>query len=545
MKRILSFLIFLFLITTTQAQLRDVWSYDSDTYQRIRNMYPNYKMKYPYHGVWILETTREVKYKPQPGDWRSRKIILVDSLGNNIMGGDSFTAIMCKSADEDNPELYPFFEAFVNDQRFCISMDGKYLTGPVKVGWTYKRVDKKEGTKYYADYPDTKVIEYRPGEGFVVNHTDRYGVKKYTKIKHSCTINENGIMDWNVKREPLDVTASLKKLYTYVKYIPATHTFLCSNGAAHDYNGNMLLPPAKNGEYNQSKYVRGYFIVKNRNNKCGVYKIGGEELIPIEYIDIKIKWENGALYFLCKTTGKNDWGEDYNAAVYDTEGELLIPPYYGTISYSVKDGFSSYFGGRHFIYLDKDNKLDREKSHAIDYTIPEEYFARLKVIEEKRLEEQRLAAARLEAQLQRQVALQQMAATISKLGTEVGNAINQYNGATAKSAASTYKAPSTDNSSSANTTELQRCKRNYSEWESNAKHWIKIFTEEQAWLKAHSGSNKWDPVEVASHHRRRSDARTRLKNALQMLQHYRSSASKAGGSIPKSATESSVEACLN
>ena len=99
-------------------------------------------------------------------------------------------------------------------------MDGKYLAGPVKVGWTYKRVDKKEGTKYYADYPVNKVIEYRPGEGFVVHDTEKYGVKKYTKIKPSCTIDENGIAAWNVKREQLDVTASLKQIYNYVKYIP-------------------------------------------------------------------------------------------------------------------------------------------------------------------------------------------------------------------------------------------------------------------------------------------------------------------------------------
>lgn len=561
MRRFVIIIISLFAFFTPIYAQRPITEEDENVTAEIFKKYPNQKVYYhEEYGVYKIEETITPK-NSKYSDYSPYR--LLDSKGNELFPNCSFTKIYFCSADGLNKNYYPYIEAYLEKTMWALSLDGQWLTMPIKgnVG-SFKTTDSKTQKKsiYYSapEYP----LKYSPESGFYLGCYTYQKKKKAPEIKSALWIDINGNSTYKspIPESKDKIIKMLEERYKIgVLYDAATHTYRVVNGALCDENGNELVPPAKDNEYTWSKFYQGYALVHNaQTGKYGIYSLKGERLIPVEHygIDIEHDRTNTYRYFVCHTTAENRYDKNYNATIYDMAGNMLIPPYYGYIyGYSNDYGFNmqyDYASNQLFfkVFLDENSILDPSRSEEIDYSIPEAYFARIKANEERRIEEERLAAQRRAAaeaaRIQRQQAWQQLAAAVGNLATNVNNAINQHSGSRTYSTTPTYSRSTTASSSSsvANTTDIQHCKSYYRQWESKAGHWINNFTNEQAWFKANKNTTV-SQLELTSHQRSRNDARAQLKNIQSMLQNYRSRAAKAGGNIPKGNIESQIDALLN
>lgn len=538
---------------------RSIAPEDKTITAEVRQKYPKHSVYYNNeYGVYLLEETI-TPTNSKLSDYK--KYSLLDNKGTELFPCCSFNKIYFKCADELNKNYYPYIEAHLEKTMWALSFDGYWLTMPIKGNISsFKQKDKQtQKTKIWYLLPKYP-LKYSPVSGFYL-YNDK---GKSPKIKSTCSwidINGNYTTKSPVTESNDKIIERLVAKYKIgVLYDAATHTYRAANGALCDKDGNELVPPAQNNEYTWSKFYQGYALVHNANTqKYGIYSLKGERLIPVEHFGIEIKCDENYKYFVCHTTAKKTYDKNYNATIYDMAGNLLIPPYYGTVhGYNNNYGFSMRYGyspeQHHFkIFLDENFILDTTRSQDIDYSIPDAYFARIKANEEKRIEEERIAAERRAAaqaaQIQRQQAWQQLAAAVDNLATNVNNAINQHSGGSKTYSSApkyTYSQPSstTSNTSVCNTTELQHCKRYYSEWESKAGYWMNKFVDEQAWFKANKNSIP-SQLELSGHQRNRNDARSQLKNIQSMLQNYRSRAAKVGGNIPKGLIETKIDGLLN
>lgn len=562
MRRFIVLIIALCAFSTPIYAQRPITKEDKEVTAEIFKKYPNQKVYYyEEYGVYKLEQTITPK-NSKYSDYSLYR--LLDSKGNELFPYCSFTKIYFCSADGLNKNYYPYIEAYLEKTMWALSFDGQWLTMPIKgnIG-SFKTTDRQTQKRsiYYSrpEYP----LKYSPESGFYLGYYTYQKKKKAPKIKSALWIDINGNSTYKspIPESTDRIIKMLEERYKIgVLYDAATHTYRVVNGALCDENGNELVPPAKDNEYTWSKFYQGYALVHNaQTGKYGIYSLKGERLIPVEHFGIELRQdytEKKYKYFICHTTAKSTYDENYNATIYDMAGNMLIPPYYGYIyGYSNDHGFNmqyDYASNQLFfkVFLDENSILDPSRGEEIDYSIPEAYFARIKANEERRIEEERLAAQRRAAaeaaRIQRQQAWQQLAAAVGNLATNVSNAINQHSGSRTYSTTPTYSRPSsvTNSASAANATDIQHCKSYYRQWEGKANYWINSFTEEQAWFKVNKNSTV-SQLELSSHQRRRNNARAQLKNIQSMLQSYRTRAAKAGGNIPKGTVETKIEVLLN
>lgn len=562
MRRFVVLIIALCAFYTPIYAQRPITEEDKNVTAEIRKRHPKHSLSYDEeYGVYLLSETITPK-NPKYSEYDLYS--LLDSKGNELFPNCSFTKIYFRSADGLNKNYYPYIEAQLEKTMWALSFDGQWLTMPIKGNiWSMKRKNSlTQKTSIFYSLPEYP-LKYSIEEGFYLGYYTYQKKKKAPKIKSALWIDINGNSTYKspIPESNDRIIKMLEERYKIgVLYDAATHTYRVVNGALCDKDGNELVPPAKDNEYTWSKFYQGYALVHNANTKkYGIYSLKGERLIPVEHygIDIEHDRTNTYRYFVCHTTAQKTYDDNYNATIYDMAGNMLIPPYYGSISqYHNEHGFCmeyEYNPNKSYwfkIFLDENSILDPSRSEEIDYSIPEAYFARIKANEERRIEEERLAAQRRAAaeaaRIQRQQAWQQLAAAVGNLATNVNNAINQHSGSRTYSTTPTYSRPASvsNSTSAANATDIQHCKSYYRQWESKAGHWINNFTKEQAWFKANKNTTV-SQLELTGHQRSRNDARAQLKNIQSMLQNYRSRAAKAGGNIPKGNIESQIDALLN
>ncbi len=441
MRRFVIIIISLFAFLTPIYAQRPITKEDKTVTDEIRKRYPKHSLSYhEEYGVYLLSETITPK-NPKYSEYDLCS--LLDSKGNELFPNCSFTKIYFRSADELNENYYPYIEAQLEKTMWALSFDGKWLTMPIKGNiWSFKRKNNQtQKTSIFYSLPEYP-LKYSIESGFYLGYYYYQKKKKAPKIKSALWVDINGNSTYKspIPESKDKIRKMLEERYKIgigVLYDAATHTYRVGNGALCDKDGNELVPPAKDNEYTWSKFYQGYALVHNvQTGKYGIYSLKGERLIPVEHygIDIEHDRTNTYRYFVCHTTAKKTYDENYNATIYDMAGNMLIPPYYGSISqYNSEHGFcmryeytpnkSCWFK----IFLDENSILDPSRSEEIDYSIPEAYFARIKANEERRIEEERLAAQRRAAaeaaRIQRQQAWQQLAAAVGNLATNVNNAI--------------------------------------------------------------------------------------------------------------------------
>ena len=142
MRRFVIIIISLFAFFTPIYAQRPITEEDENVTAEIFKKYPNQKVYYhEEYGVYKIEETITPK-NSKYSDYSLYR--LLDSKGNELFPNCSFTKIYFCSADGLNKNYYPYIEAYLKKTMWALSLDGQWLTMPIKgnVG-SFKTTDGK------------------------------------------------------------------------------------------------------------------------------------------------------------------------------------------------------------------------------------------------------------------------------------------------------------------------------------------------------------------------------------------------------------------
>ena len=416
-----------------------------------------------------------------------------------------------------------------------------------------------DGKKIISNYKVKRSISYYKNNGFYDGR-----MEDKDKIPHTLWVDINGYAsnerpNYHIK----EVKDSLSQIYgkENVTWNSYDYIYTCRKNSAkllHNKDGEFLFSiPTK--VYRIFIQDREFLGVEDTDGKKGLYTLHGKELIPMKYYFVGLDgqsiingWHCKPPYFTCYPESIND----KSTAIYDMQGIQLIAPYYGKpyYDYYSGDGFRIELSKNRYhylqIYLNDDGTLSQRTEALADVT-PQVFFENKYDPAEAQYTQQQAEAARQ----QRREALIQLTNALSGLAINVMNAVNgtqnstnTYQSNTVTRSATTSTATTTTSTAGLSAdarTKIRECQTNYNEWSKKVTNWIKIFQEEQVWFAANNkvSSSSWNPGELTSHQRRRSDALSQIKSCLGSMQNQRKLAALSGGTILKSAAEAQAEAC--